>query len=123
MTCMFSCPNSDHVMLFREFAFCLTRVIKVRSVHSWWKSKRMLATYMRRMRNNNLEIRIAGDKKSPQLIMYTYACGCTCLGRTYNIKCTMRGFEMGKKNIQSRKVYCNEAVGIAKWSYVNSLIY
>ena len=57
----------------------------------------MLATYMRRMRNNNLETRIAGDKKSPQLIMYTYACGCTCLGRTYNIKCTIRGFEMGKK--------------------------
>ena len=54
MTCMFSYPNSDHVMLFREFAFCLTRVIKVRSVHSRWKSKRMLATYMRRMRNNNL---------------------------------------------------------------------
>ena len=66
-----------------EFAFCLTRVIKVRSVHSWWKSKRMLATYMRRMRNNILEIRIAGDKRSPQLIMYTYACGCTCLRQTY----------------------------------------
>ena len=26
----------------------------------------MLATYMRSMRNNNLEIRIAGDKRSPQ---------------------------------------------------------
>ena len=74
---------------------------------------------MRRMRNNNLEIRIAGDKKSPQLIMYAYACGCTCLGRTYDIKCTIRGFEMGKQNIQSRKVCCNEVVGIAKWSYVN----
>ena len=40
-----------------------TRVIKVRSVdsiHPQWKSKRMLATYMLRMRNNNLEIRITG---------------------------------------------------------------
>ena len=39
-----------------------TLVIKLRSVysiHSQWKFKRMLATYMRRMRNNNLEIRIA----------------------------------------------------------------
>ena len=80
----------------------------------------MLATYVRRMRNNNLEIRIAGDKRSPQLIMYTYACAWTCLGRTYDIKCTIRGSEMGKQNIQSRRVYCNEAVGIAKWSYVNS---
>ena len=26
----------------------------------------MLATYMRSMHNNNLEIRIAGDKRSPQ---------------------------------------------------------
>ena len=48
-----------------------TRVIKVRSVdsiHSQWKSKRMLATYMRRMRNNNLEIRIAGFSFRPQWI-------------------------------------------------------
>ena len=40
-----------------------THVLKVRSVHSihsLWKSKR-LATYMQRMRNNNLEIRIAGS--------------------------------------------------------------
>ena len=40
------------------------RVIKLRSVHSihsQWKYKRMLATYMRRMRNNNLEIRIVGS--------------------------------------------------------------
>ena len=38
-------------------------VLKVRSVHSihsLWKSKRM-ATYMQCMRNNNLEIRIAGS--------------------------------------------------------------
>ena len=36
-----------------------TRVINVRSVHfihSQWKSKRMLATYMRRMGNNNLRL-------------------------------------------------------------------
>ena len=31
------------------------------------KSKRMLATYIRRMRNNNLEIRIAGSSCRPQL--------------------------------------------------------
>ena len=31
------------------------------------KSKRMLATYMRRMRNCNLEIRIAGSSCRPQL--------------------------------------------------------
>ena len=40
------------------------RVIKLRFVHSiysQWKSKQILATYMRRMRNNNLEIRIAGS--------------------------------------------------------------
>ena len=40
-----------------------THVLKVHSVHSihsLWKSKRM-ATYMQRMRNNNLEIRIAGS--------------------------------------------------------------
>ena len=53
-----------------------TRVIRLRGVegrnardhfiHSHWNSKRMLATYMRRMRKNNLEIRIAGDKMNPQ---------------------------------------------------------
>ena len=32
----------------------------------------MLATYMRRMRNNNLEVRIAGDKRSPQLENVSY---------------------------------------------------
>ena len=40
------------------------RLIKLRSVHSihsQWKSKGMLAKYMRRMRNNNLEIRILGS--------------------------------------------------------------
>ena len=40
------------------------RVIKlhfVHSVYSQWKSKQMLATYIRRMRNNNLKIRIAGS--------------------------------------------------------------
>ena len=35
------------------------------SIHSQWKSKRMLATYMRRMRNNKLEIRIAGSSCRP----------------------------------------------------------
>ena len=37
-------------------------MIKLRFVHSilsQWKSKRILATHMRRMRNSNLEIRIA----------------------------------------------------------------
>ena len=44
--------------------------IKLRSVyliHSERKSKRMLATYMRRMRNNNLETRIAGSSCRPKL--------------------------------------------------------
>ena len=36
------------------------KVCSVHSTHSLWKSKRM-ATYMQRMRNNNLEIRIAGS--------------------------------------------------------------
>ena len=36
------------------------QVRSVDSIHPQWKSKRMLATYMLRMRNNNLEIRIAG---------------------------------------------------------------
>ena len=36
------------------------KVCSVHSIHSLWKSKRM-ATYMQRMRNNNLEIRIAGS--------------------------------------------------------------
>ena len=38
----------------------------VHSIHSQWKSKRKLATYMRRMRNNSLKIRIAGSSCSPQ---------------------------------------------------------
>ena len=56
-----------------------TRVIRLReiegpnardhSIHSKWETKRKLATYMRRMRNNNLEIRIAGDNRSPQLTL------------------------------------------------------
>ena len=44
-------------------------VLKVRSVHSihsLWKSKR-LATYMQHIRNNNLEIRIAGSSCHPWL--------------------------------------------------------
>ena len=36
------------------------KVCSVHSIHSLWKSKRM-ATYMQRMCNNNLEIRIAGS--------------------------------------------------------------
>ena len=51
-----------------------THVLKVHSVHSihsLWKSKRM-ATYMQRMRNNNLEIRIAGSSCRPWLsLVYT----------------------------------------------------
>ena len=43
------------------------RVIKLCSVHSIY-SKRMLAKYMRRMRINNLEIRIAGSSCRPQLV-------------------------------------------------------
>ena len=35
--------------------------------HSFFKTKRMLAKYIRRMRNNNLEIRIAGSSCRPQL--------------------------------------------------------
>ena len=34
----------------------------------------MLAIYMPRMRNNNLEIRIAGDKRSPQLNSQNAVC-------------------------------------------------
>ena len=34
----------------------------------------MLATYMPRMRNKNLEIRIAGDKRSPQLNSQNAVC-------------------------------------------------
>ena len=50
-----------------------TRVIKLRSVHSIdfilsGKSKPMLATYGRRMRNNNLEIRITGSSCRPELV-------------------------------------------------------
>ena len=33
----------------------------------WWKAKRMLATYIRRMRNNNIEIRFEGSSCRPQL--------------------------------------------------------
>ena len=36
-----------------------------------WKFKRILATYMRHLRNNNLEIRIAGSSCRPQLIYKT----------------------------------------------------
>ena len=39
----------------------MIKLRSVHSIHSQWKSKRMLATYMRRMRNNKLEIRIAGS--------------------------------------------------------------
>ena len=34
----------------------------------------MLATYVPRMRNNNLEIRIVGDKRSPQLNSQNAVC-------------------------------------------------
>ena len=34
----------------------------------------MLATYMRRMRNNNLEIRIAGSSCRPQLLCKFFIC-------------------------------------------------
>ena len=62
-----------------------TRVIKLRvkegpnardqtafsaSIHYKWQSKQMLATYMRRMRNNNLEIRITGSSCRSQLFTY-----------------------------------------------------
>ena len=35
--------------------------------HSFLESKRMLATYLRRMRKSNLEIRTAGSSGRPQL--------------------------------------------------------
>ena len=44
------------------------KVRYVHSIHSYWKSKQMLATYMRHMRINNLEIRIAGSSCRPQLL-------------------------------------------------------
>ena len=40
------------------------------SIHYKWQSKQMLATYMRRMRNNNLEIRITGSSCRSQLFTY-----------------------------------------------------
>ena len=43
-----------------QIAFCAFHTFLV-------KSKRMLASYMRRMRINNLEIRIAGSSCRPQL--------------------------------------------------------
>ena len=36
----------------------------------------MLATYMRRMRNNNLEITIAGSSFRPQSCMYAFCLSC-----------------------------------------------
>jgi len=50
----------------------MIKLRSVHSIHSLWKSRRVLATYMRRMRDNNLGIRIAGDKRSPQLISFLY---------------------------------------------------
>ena len=45
----------------------------VHSNHSLWKSKRMLATYMRRMRNDNLETTIAGSSYRRQnLVVLRY---------------------------------------------------
>ena len=49
------------------------RAIKVRSMrslHSYWNSQGMLATYMRRMRNNSLEIRIAGSSCRTQYYFF-----------------------------------------------------
>ena len=40
----------------------------VHSIHSLWNSKQMLATYMQRMRKNNLEIMIAGSSCRPQKV-------------------------------------------------------
>ena len=36
---------------------------------AWWKSKRRVATYKRRMRNTNLEIRIACSSCRPQIVI------------------------------------------------------
>ena len=44
-----------------QIAFCASPF-----TDSYWISKLMLATYMRRMRNNNLDIRIAGSSRRPQ---------------------------------------------------------
>ena len=46
-----------------------------------WKAKRMLATYMRRMRNNNLEIRFMGCFCRPQLNNIS-----TCLWQSYDLE-------------------------------------
>ena len=51
-------------------------MIKLRSVysiHSLWKYKRMLATYMRRMRNKNLEFTIAGSSSRP-IDLHLFSC-------------------------------------------------
>ena len=50
----------------------MIKLRSVRSTHSLWKNWRVLATYMRRMRYNNLEIRIAGSSCRPQLISFFY---------------------------------------------------
>ena len=115
--------------VLQRVCLSLTCVIKVRSVHSWWKSKRMLATYMRRMRNNNLEIRIAGDNRSPQLIMYTYACGCTCLGRhaTLNVpsgdlKWENKTYKVERSTIIKLLVLLNGHMLIVRFININSLL-
>ena len=45
----------------------MVKLRSVHSIHSYWKSKQMLTTYMGRMSNNNLENRIAGSSCRPQL--------------------------------------------------------
>ena len=57
---------SKHAWLDYDWSRSKRAWSNVHSIHSYWKSKRMLATYMRRMRNNNLEIRIAVSFCRPQ---------------------------------------------------------
>ena len=51
----------DQITSDRRSKRAWSNCVYVHSIHSWWKSKRMLPTYMRHMHNNNLEIRIAGS--------------------------------------------------------------
>ena len=57
----------DQMTIDRGSKRGVIKLCNVHSIHSWPKSKQMLATYMRRMRNNNLEIRFVDSPYNPQL--------------------------------------------------------
>ena len=57
----------DQMTIDRRSKRGVIKLCNVHSIHSWPKSKQMLATYMQRMRNNNLEIRFVDSPYNPQL--------------------------------------------------------